>query len=94
MLLQADRSHDYKIIPSPSRANIKWLNVVMDLNIKLCVYQEKKLMPKGQAYVDNSRFYFGIVYYLLGPMVVFVCPYCQRFLREFGKWQISLSRAP
>jgi hypothetical protein len=53
MLMQAGGSYDHKIIPFLSRANIKWLNVVLDLNGILCVCQEKRLMPKSQAYVDG-----------------------------------------
>jgi hypothetical protein len=41
------RSFDQKIISSPSRANIKWLNVVLDLNGILYDYQEETLMSRG-----------------------------------------------
>jgi hypothetical protein len=37
MSLQAGGGFDHKIIPSLSRANMKWLNVVLDLNGILCV---------------------------------------------------------
>jgi hypothetical protein len=82
MLWRAGGSHEHEIIPSSSRANIKWLNVVLDLNGILCICQEKRLMPRGQTYVDNSRPYFGTILYLIGPKVVFICPSCQRLLRK------------
>ena len=53
MLLQVGGSYNHKIIPFLSRANIKSLNVVLDLNGILCVCQEKRLMPKSQAYKDG-----------------------------------------
>jgi hypothetical protein len=37
MSLEVGGSFDYKIIPSPSRADMKWLNVVLDLNGILCI---------------------------------------------------------
>jgi hypothetical protein len=81
--LQVGRSHDYIIIPSPSRINIKWLNVVLDLNGILCVYKKKRQIPKGHAYVDGSRPHSGIVSYLVGSKAIFICPSYQRF-QELG----------
>jgi hypothetical protein len=84
MLSRAGRSHGYKIIPSVSRENPKWLNVVLDLNGLLCVCREKWLMPRGQVYVDGSRPYSASVPYLVGSKVVYIRPSCERFLRELG----------
>jgi hypothetical protein len=84
MLPRVGRSHKYKIILSSSRVSIKWLNVVLDLNGILCVCQEKRLMPRGQAYVDGSRPHSNIVSYLVGPKAVFICSSYQRFLRELS----------
>jgi hypothetical protein len=66
-------NHKYKIIPSKSKASIKYLNLVVDLNRILCVCQEKKPILRRQVYMD-----------LTGSKTVFICPSCQRFLRELS----------
>jgi hypothetical protein len=60
------------------------LNVVLDLNGILCVCQEKRLMPRAQAYVDGSRPHSNTVPYLVGPKTIFICMSWQRFFRELG----------
>jgi hypothetical protein len=75
MLSQAGGNHNYKIIPSSSKANMKWQNIVLDLNGILCVCQEKRLMAHDQAYVDGSRSHSGTVPYFVGPKAIFVCPF-------------------
>jgi hypothetical protein len=77
-------NHKYKIIPSKSKASIKYLNLVVDLNRILCVCQEKKPILRRQVYMDGSRPNFNIVPYLTGSKTVFICPSCQRFLRELS----------
>jgi hypothetical protein len=47
MTRQAGGSHKYKINPFLSRANIKWLKVVLDLNGILFVCLEERLMLRG-----------------------------------------------
>jgi hypothetical protein len=84
MLPQACRSHDDKIIPSLSWTNIKWLNVVMDLKGILCVCQERRLMQKGQAYVDSLGIHSSIDPSPIVPKAIFVRPFCQRFFKELG----------
>jgi hypothetical protein len=92
MIPQADRSHKHKIIPSPFRANMKWLNVVLDLNGILCVCKEKRQMPKGQVYVDGLRPHSGTFSSLVGPKAVFVRPSFQRFFRKLGNVRPSFQR--
>ena len=72
MLSQANGSHDHNIIPSMSRANIKWLNINLVLN--------GRQMPKEKAYVNGSRPHSSIIPCLIGPNAIFVCPSYQRFL--------------
>jgi hypothetical protein len=89
MLLQTGRSHKYEIIPFPSRVNIKWLNLVLNLNGILCVCQDKRLMSKGQAYMDGSRPHSSTISYLIGTKAVFII---KGSLENLAMWQISLSR--
>ena len=98
MIPQADRSHKHKIIPSPYKANMKWLNVVLDLNGILCLYKEKKQMPKRQVYVDGLRPHSGTFSSLIALKAVFVHPSFQWFFRKLGNvfkgsilFQVSLS---
>jgi hypothetical protein len=84
MLLQTGRSHKYEIIPFPSRVNIKWLNLVLNLNGILCVCQDKRLMSKGQAYMDGSRPHSSTISYLIGTKAVFIHSSYQRFFRKLG----------
>jgi hypothetical protein len=76
MPLQVGGNFDHKIIPSPSRANMKWLNVVLDLNGILCVCLEERLMPRGTAYVVGDLPHSSNVLHLVGKKPVFVCPSC------------------
>jgi hypothetical protein len=82
MLPQAGGRYNHKITPSPSRSNVNWLNLVLDLNGILCICQEKRLMPKEHAYVDSSRPHFSTFSYFLGPKAIFDCLSYQRFLRK------------
>jgi hypothetical protein len=84
MSMQATGYISYKIIPSPSRANMKWLNVVLDLNGILCVCQEQRLMPRGRTYVVGDLPHSSNVWHLVGKKVVFVQLSCRRFFRELG----------
>jgi hypothetical protein len=84
MPLQVGGNFDHKIIPSPSRANMKWLNVVLDLNGILCVCQEQRLMPRGRTYVVGDLPHSSNVWHLVGKKVVFVQLSCRRFFRELG----------
>jgi hypothetical protein len=84
MSLQLGGGLGHKIFPSESRTNMKWLNVVLDLNGILCVYQEEQLMPSGTTYVVSDLSHSNNVLYLVGKNAVFFCTSCRRFLRELG----------
>jgi hypothetical protein len=84
MLSRTGGNHGHKIIPSVSRANLKWLNVVLDLHGLLCVCREKWLIPRGQVYVDGSRPHSASVPYLIGSKAVYIRLSCERFFRELG----------
>ena len=75
---------DNKIIPSPSRINMKWLNVVLDLNGILCVCQNERLMPRKTTYVVNSMLHSSSILHLVGQKAIYVCSSCGSFFREFG----------
>ena len=64
--------------------NLKWLNVVLDLNRILCVCLEEKLLPRGQTYVVNKKPHSDTVPFLDGPKAVYIHPSCKRFLIELG----------
>jgi hypothetical protein len=53
-------------------ANMKWLNVVLNLNG--LVFQEKRLISRGIAYVVDFMPYSGNVPILIGQKAVYVCP--------------------
>jgi hypothetical protein len=84
MSQQAGGGFDHKIIPSQSRANMKWLNVVLDLNGILCACQEEWLMLSGTPYVVGNLSHSTNVLYLIGKKAIYVRPFCRRFLRELG----------
>jgi hypothetical protein len=84
MSLQAGGGLNQKIIPSPSRTNLKWLNVVLDLNGILCICQEERLMPRRTVYVIGDLLHSSNVPRCVGKKIVFVCPSCRRFLRELS----------
>jgi hypothetical protein len=84
MCIQATGGISKKVIPSPSRKNLKWLNVVLDLNGILCVCKEERLMPSGTRYVVGNMPHSSNVPHLVAKKAVFVCPSCRRFLRELG----------
>jgi hypothetical protein len=73
---------------------MKWLNVVLDLNEIFCICQDKRLMPKDQAYVDGSRPHSGIVPYFVGPRQFLFARPMKGSLWNLVMWQISLSGAP
>jgi hypothetical protein len=64
--------------------NLKWQNVVLDLNAILCVCLEERLLPRGQTYVVNKKPHFCIVPFLVGPKVVYIYLSYKRFLIELG----------
>ena len=84
MSQQVGGGFDHKIILSQSKANMKCLNVVLELNGILCVCQEEQLMLSGTAYVVSDLPHSNNVLHLVGKKIVFVCLSCQRFLRELG----------
>jgi hypothetical protein len=81
---EAGGSHKHRNIPSISRTNLKWLNIVLDLNGILCVCLKERLLPRGQTYVVGKKPHSGIVPYFVGPKAVYVYPSYGRFLRELG----------
>jgi hypothetical protein len=84
MCIQATGGISNKVIPSPSRTNLKWLNVVLDLNGILCVCKEERLMLSGTRYVVGNMPHSSNVPPLVAKEVVFIRPSCRRFLRELG----------
>ena len=71
MCIQAIGGINNKVIPSLSRKNLKWLNVVLDLNGILCVCKEKRLMPSGTWYVVGNMLHSSNVPHLVAKKVVF-----------------------
>jgi hypothetical protein len=61
--------------------NLKWLNVILDLNGILCVYLEERL-PRGQTYVVGKKPHSSTVPFLDGPKAIYIRPSCKRFLTE------------
>jgi hypothetical protein len=84
MSQQAGGGFDHKIIPSQSRVNMKWLNVVLELNGILYACQEERLMSSGTSYVVGDLSHSTNVPHLVGKKAVYVHPSCRRFLRELG----------
>ena len=74
MSQQAGGGFDYKIIPSQSKANMKWLNVVLELNGILHACQEEWLMLSGTLYAVSDLSHSTNVLYLIGKKVVYVRP--------------------
>ncbi len=73
-------------VPSPSSTNLKWLNVVLDLNGVLCVCEEKKFRPHGQRYLDSKDLHSATIPAAIGPKAVFVRPGCAKFLRDLAQF--------
>jgi hypothetical protein len=76
MSLQAGRGFDHKIIPSWSRANMKWLNVVLGLNGILCICQGERPMLMGTMYVVSELPHSSNVLHLVGTKAIYVQPLC------------------
>jgi hypothetical protein len=64
--------------------NLKWQNVVLDLNGILRICLEERLLPRKQMYVVGKKPHFGTIPFLGGPKVVYIFPSCKRFLTKLG----------
>ena len=68
-----------EIIPSPSKAVNRWLNVVLDLNGILYVCEEYKFLPKIQSNPHSSS-----VPTKIGSKAIYIYLLCSRFLSELS----------
>ena len=82
------RSEGLSKDPAPSmrsRAVDKWLNVVLDLNGILCVYEDWKSNWNSKHYNDMSAPHSTTVAAIVGMKAMYVRPNCLTFLEELGK---------
>jgi hypothetical protein len=86
MSLQAGGSYDHKISPSASRANMKWLNVVLDLNGIFCVCQAKGSCRR----IRRMWMTQGPTPTLVGSEGVLFTHPMKGSLENLAVWQISL----
>ena len=68
-----------------SRADNKWLNVVLDLNGILCVCKDWKSNRSTKQYNNSSTPHSATIGAIVGMKVVYVRSNCLNFLEELGK---------
>ena len=68
-----------------STAVRKWLNVVLDLNGILCVYEDWKSNKSTKQYNDSCAPHSATVGAVVGMNAIYVRPNCLNFLEELGR---------
>jgi len=71
--------------PLRSRVAQKWLNVVLDLNEILCVYEDIKSKGWYSNIGESSKAHFAVVPIIVGKKEIYVRPNCIEFLSELEK---------